>query len=231
LEVLGLAWFLSLIKKNKPYLAGASLVLTTIKPHLVILTLPILLLDLLRKNEWKVLAGFALTFLICVLILFAFYPPWIQSFAGVVISGMSNIRETPTVNGLLVLLGEHGAGKLIWPVALLVGIGLWFLRGQTWDRRRFIDLSLAAGLVVSPIGWSYDQIMLLFPILSLLAWVARGEVPAPISRVIITVLILANLLSYLLRVFTPSDVWFVWIPFIILGLYLVARRRLSPRPA
>ena len=230
LEVLGLAWFLSLGRKNKPYLAGASLMLTTIKPHLVILTLPILLLDLLRKREWKVLAGFAVTFLFCSLILFAFYPPWMESFASVVTSGMSNVRETPTINGLLVLLDENTFGKLIWPVALLMGIGWWFLRGQTWDRRVFIDLSLTVGLIVSPIGWSYDQIMLLFPILSLLAWVVRDELPTPISRVIVTVLIFANLLSYFLRISTPSDVWFVWIPFVVLGLYMVARRQLSPRP-
>jgi putative effector of murein hydrolase len=98
LEVLGLAWFLSLSKSNKQYLAGASLVLTTIKPHLVILTLPILLLDLLRKKEWKTLAGFAIALAFCFIILFAFYPPWIQSFLGVVTSGMSTVRETPTVN-------------------------------------------------------------------------------------------------------------------------------------
>ena len=52
LEELGLALFLSLSKSNRHYLAGASLVLTTIKPHLVIITLPILFLDLLRKKEW-----------------------------------------------------------------------------------------------------------------------------------------------------------------------------------
>jgi hypothetical protein len=223
--VLGLALFLSLSKSNRPYLAGASLVLTTIKPHLVILTLPILLLDLLRKKEWKILAGFAVVLLLCFLLLFAYYPPWIQSSLVVVTSGMSNVRETPTLNGLLVLLGEKVIGKGIWLLALLVGIVWWLIKGGHWDRRRFIDLSLTAGLIVSPIGWSYDQIMLLFPILSLLAWVARGELPGIISRLIVTVLIFANLLAYILRASTPSDVWFFWIPFVVLGLYLAALKQ------
>lgn len=227
LEVLGLALFLSLSRWNKPYFAGASLVLTTIKPHLVILTLPILLLDLLRKKEWKVLAGFIAVLLLCAAILFIFYPAWVQSSMVVVTSGMSNVRETPTVNGLLVLLGENLAGKAIWLVALLAEVVWWYLRGNQWERRRFIDISLAVGLIVSPIGWSYDQIMLLFPILTLLSWVVRGALPRAMSGIVIGVLLFADLLTYLLRASTPSDVWFVWVPVVILGLYLSALRQLK----
>lgn len=227
LEVLGLALFLSLSRWNKPYFAGASLVLTTIKPHLVILTLPILLLDLLRKKEWKVLAGFIAVLLLCAAILFIFYPAWVQSSMVVVTSGMSNVRETPTVNGLLVLLGENLAGKAIWLVALLAEVVWWYLRGNQWERRRFIDISLAVGLIVSPIGWSYDQLMLLFPILTLLSWVVRGALPRAMSGIVIGVLLFADLLTYLLRASTPSDVWFVWVPVVILGLYLSALRQIK----
>lgn len=227
LEVLGLALFLSLNKRSKPYLAGASLVLTTIKPHLVILTLPILLLDLLRKKEWKALTGFVAALAFCFLILFAFYPPWIQSFWTVVTSGMSTFRETPNVNGLLVLLGEYNLGKLLWLIALIIGIVWWWKHGQTWDRRTFIDISVAAGLIVSPIGWSYDQIMLLFPILSLLSWIAGNKLPNRIVKSILVVLVAANLVSYYQRTYAPSDVWFFWIPFLVLGLYLFTQRKLQ----
>ncbi len=227
MEVLGLALFLSLFRADRPYLAGASLVLTTIKPHLVILTLPILLLDLLRKKEWKVLAGFLAAMLLCMLVLFAIYPAWVQSFAGVVTSGMGNVRETPTLTGLLVILGQYTIGKGIWIIALLAGISWWLKSGKNWDRRRFIDISLAAGLIVAPVGWSYDQIMLLLPILSLLAWVVRGAMPATVSKIIVALLILGNLLAYLQHIPVPSDVWFFWIPFFVLGLYMAAWNRVG----
>lgn len=232
MEVLGLALFLSL-NRTKPYLAGAGLVLTTIKPHLVILTLPILLLDLLRKREWKTLTGSLAALGFCIIVLSAFYPPWMQSFWTVVTSGMSTVRETPTINGLLVLLGENTLGKTLWLVVLLSGIYWWLKCGQDWDRRTFIDLSVTIGLIVSPIGWSYDQIMLIFPILSLLAWVAKGELPKQTARAIVAVLIAVNLLAYLLRTFTPSDVWFFWVPLVVLGLYLYAnhkRQRIAVAP-
>ena len=229
LEVLGLALFLSLSRADRPYLAGASLVLTTIKPHLVILTLPILLLDLLRKKEWKALAGFFAAMLFCMLILFAFYPPWIQSFTGVVSSGMGNVRETPTLTGLLVILGQYTIGKGVWLIALLAGIAWWLKSGKNWDRRKFIDISLAVGLIVAPVGWSYDQIMLLFPILSLLAWVVQGAIPSTVSKIVVALLILGNLLAYIQHIPVPSDVWFFWIPFLVLGLYLVAWNQMESK--
>lgn len=226
LEVLGLVLFLSLSKANKPYLAGASLVLTTIKPHLVIITLPILFLDLLRKREWKTLTGFFIALGFCFIILFAFYPPWIQSFWAVVTSGMNTVRETPTINGLLVLLNEFTIGKLLWVITLISGGIWWWLRGQNWDRRTFIDISVAVGLIVSPIGWSYDQVMLVFPILTLLAWSVSGQLPKQTSRIVVATLIIGNITAYYLRTFTPSDVWFFWVPMVILGLYLIAQRQI-----
>lgn len=227
LEVLGLALFFTLNKSNRHYLAGASLVLTTIKPHLVIITLPILFLDLLRKKKWKTLTGFFIALGLCFIVLFAFYPPWTQSFWAVVTSGMNTVRETPSINGLLVLIEEYKIGKLIWIITLIAGIIWWWLRGQNWDTRTFIDVSVAVGLIVSPIGWSYDQVVLIFPILSLLTWAANGQLSKQMSKVIITILIIGNLFAYILRTFTPSDVWFFWVPMVILGLYLVAQKQSS----
>ena len=140
---------------------------------------------------------------------------------------MNTVRETPTINGIFVILGENSIGKLIWLVALPAGIAWWWLRGQNWNRRTFIDVSVAVGLIVSPIGWSYDQVMLIFPILSLLAWMVSGQLPKQTSRLVISVLIIGNIAAYYLRTFTPSDVWFFWIPMVVLGLYLTAQRQIQ----
>jgi hypothetical protein len=200
-------------------------VLTTIKPHLVIITLPILFLDLLRKKEWKAVIGFFIALGFCFIVLFAFYPPWIQSFLTVVTSGMNTVRETPNVNGLLVLIDEYTIGKLLWLVTLIAGTIWWWIRGQNWDTRTFIDISVTVGLIVSPIGWSYDQVMLIFPILGLLSWVVNGQLSKKTSKVVVAILIIGNLTAYILRTFTPSDVWFFWVPFVVLGLYIFGQRQ------
>ena len=150
-----------------------------------------------------------------------------QSFWTVISSGMSTVRETPTINGLLVLVNEFTIGKLIWLITLVAGIVWWCLRGQNWNRRTFIDISVTLGLIVSPIGWSYDQVMLIFPVLTLLAWTVNNKLPKQTARAVIAVLIIGNIAAYYLRTFTPSDVWFFWVPMIVLGLYLGSIKQLN----
>jgi hypothetical protein len=204
-----------------------SLVLTTVKPHLVIFTLPILILDLIRKRDWKALAGFFAGLAFCFVVLFVLYPPWMESIWNVISSGMNTVRQTPTLSGLLVLTYENRVGKWIWFVSLAAAILWWWFHGKNWDRRTFIDISLTAGLILSPIGWSYDQIMLVFPILSILAWIAQGKLPKRLSQIMIMVLVIANLLTYYQRTFSPSDVWFFWIPILVLGLYILGMKKLQ----
>jgi len=58
LVVLGLALFTYFSELRRDYAAGASLALTTIKPHLVLLTLPLLIIDIVRRRQWRVFIGF-----------------------------------------------------------------------------------------------------------------------------------------------------------------------------
>lgn len=103
----GLTIYLSLEKSKHQYLHGVGLALTTIKPHLVILTLPLIILDSFYHKQWKILIGFISTFLFSAIVLFAFYPPWISSFWNLISSRMSTLRETPTISGLVV----HATGQ------------------------------------------------------------------------------------------------------------------------
>lgn len=224
-EVLGLALFLYFIGSKRYYAAGISLVLTTIKPHLVILTLPLLLLDIVRHKQWRVFAGFASALIGCLLILFAFYSAWPLSFWKVVTSGMDTVRATPSLNGLLVVAGEHVWGKWVWLAVLSLAILIWWKRGRNWDQRTLVDVSILVGLIVSPIGWSYDQVMLLLPLLSVFEWMVNGSLTKQDAIVITVALILADALSFYERVLQLGEVWYFWIPLAVTGLYGFAWRR------
>jgi hypothetical protein len=163
LVVLGLALFFFFNKEKHELAAGASLVLTTIKPHLVILSLPLLILDIAWRKQWRVLAGFTGTLIVSVLLLSILYPLWPISFWQIVTSGMSDFRETPTIPGLFVHAG-YAYGKLLWIIGLLFAIIVWWKRKEVLDQRILIDVSIPIGLLISPIGWSYDQIMLIIPL-------------------------------------------------------------------
>ncbi len=225
LEMLGLALFLALSELKYDFRAGLSLGLTTVKPHLVIITLPILLLDLIRKKQWSVLAGFFSSLLFCVLVLTILYPAWPVSFWNLVTSGMETVRATPTINGLLVASGEYILGKWLWLFTLALCIMVWWNRKKEWDRRTLIDITILVGMIVSPIGWSYDQVMLLFPILRICKWMASGGLIKKDMIIILGGLISINAIAFYLYYLEAAEVWFFWIPMSTALLYFYAWQR------
>lgn len=225
LELLGLALFLFLSKLRHDFAAGAGLALTTVKPHLVVLTLPLLLLDILRRRQWRVLAGFVGTLAGSALVLFVLYPSWPTSFWHVVNSGMHTLRETPTVPGLFVLVGEHGWGEWVLAVGLVVALVVWWKYGKEFRRRMLIDVSILAGMVVSPIGWSYDQVMLLFPILHVLEWAANGSLTRKDAVAVVLSLMIINAVTFYQRTLGLSEVWFFWVPMVVAVVYVSSSHR------
>ena len=222
LEVLGLALFLVLMGAKRDFSAGASLIFTTIKPHLVIITLPLLLLDMLRKKQWRALAGFAAAGLVCVLVLFVFYPSWAVSFWQLATSGLNSFRNTPSFSGLLVVSGQYTLRNWLWVLCLMLAVFIWWRKGKVWRLETLIDISLLVGLLVTPVGWSYDQVMLLFPVIHLLKWSLDGTLGKRPAILVVAGLISANIFSLIGRLFSPSEVWFFWVPMVVAMLYAFA---------
>jgi hypothetical protein len=232
LEVLGLALFLFFLVRKQDYWAGACLVLTTIKPHLVILTLPLLLLNMIRQRQWRALAGFGITTAICGVVLFVFHPSWPVSFWQLVTSGMSSLRETPSFSGLLIVAGQYTLRKWLWVIFLMLAVLIWWRKGKDWRLETLIDVSLLVGLMVAPIGWSYDQVILLLPLIHLMKWTVDGSLNKRQSILVVVVLIVANIFSFIGRLISPSEVWFFWIPLVVALVYAFAwqSRRKSGGP-
>jgi len=223
LVMLGMALFLFFIDSRREIEAGVSLALTTIKPHLVILSLPLLLLDIVKRRKWRVLLAFTGALLACALILFTLYPDWPSSFWRLVFSGMGTFRETPTLTGVLVHAGDSFWARWIWIVVWLSAMLALWIRSKEWDRRTFVDISILLGLVISPIGWSYDQVMLLFPLLSIIRWVADGVLTKRQSIYIILILAIVDAITYYQRVLVVSEVWYFWVPLVVLVVYIYTR--------
>ena len=220
--MLGLALFIFFNASKRDFTAGMSLVLTTIKPHLVILTLPLLLLNIIWQKQWRVLAGFVSTLIGCAFILYALYPQWAVSFWLVITTGMSSFREAPTIAGLLVHVNAYLYGKWLWIAGLFLATIIWWKLKKDLNQRIFIDVSILAGMVIAPVGWSYDQIMLLIPLLHVLEWIISGSVSKKSTIVITLILIVSNLMSFYERVLSLSEVWFFWIPLMVIAVYVFA---------
>jgi hypothetical protein len=225
LVVLGLTLFLFFTESKRDFVAGMSLALTTIKPHLVILTLPLLILDIVWRKQWRVLAGFISTLIGCALALYILYPLWPVSFWQVVTSGLGSFREAPTIPGLLVHAGDRTYGKWLWGAGLFLATIIWWKRKKELKQRTLIDASIIAGMILSPIGWSYDQIVLLIPLSHVLEWMIGSSLVRKDTIAITLILIIINLVSFYERTLSLSEVWFFWIPLVIMAVYVFAWKR------
>lgn len=209
LVLFGLVTSMYLIKKGLWFWAGMVLILTTIKPHLVILSLIYLLVYMAQQRNMKGWGGLLVAGLICITILFLYRPQWINDFIS--LSKNAPVSwATPTIGGLLSSAGITESARYLIFIFLPLPIFL------AWQNTRFsMEFSVALlTLVTVPVtffGWNYDQSMLLIPIILVFSWLARSK--ASVQKAFALLLIILSLaINIYLRVLSTNDVFFVWIP-------------------
>lgn len=97
----GLAAFLFLESRRQPFLAGTSLTLTLVKPHLVYVTIPILLLNALYQRNWRLLGGLFFGMISLTGVMFALRPEFLSDYLNGVSDGRLLLWQTPTLGGAL----------------------------------------------------------------------------------------------------------------------------------
>lgn len=206
---LGLVASLALVKKEKWFWAGAVLVLTTIKPHLVVLPLIYLLIYMGRKRHYEGWVGLTLAGAACAVVLFVFRPNWINDLIGLM--AIAPIHwATPTIGGLLSYWQVSDYGRYL----ILLFLPLPFLLIK-YEAKIKIEAAIALlTLLTIPVtffGWSYDQTMLLIPIAQVFYWVGASK-----NRIfkfcIASISMVALVLNFYQRLVNRNDALYVWIP-------------------
>lgn len=161
--LLGFALFL-LFHRRRPFLAGASLLLMAIKPHLFLVFWAVLLADCIYRRRFRILAGGAAAlaaasaFSMCIDI-----HVWRQYLAAVRTSALSH-QFFPTVSSLLrLLINPRAAWLLLVPSALAVFWALWYYKRKrlVWNWTTHGMLLILVTVLTSPYGWFTDEIVLL----------------------------------------------------------------------
>jgi hypothetical protein len=105
LVLVGCTSFLTLALARRDLLAGAALVLVTVKPHLAYLLLPSVLLIGLLRRRWRIIIGFSACLTILVLLASWLYPYWGEAYLSLFDVPASPLGATayitPTVRGFL----------------------------------------------------------------------------------------------------------------------------------
>lgn len=157
--LLGLVCIAVLLLHRRPALAGvAGAAAILVKPQLFLIALPALARDAPRRSA---LAGLALVAAAIVLSL-ALAPGWPQEYLRHVLQARlpDRPRATTLPTALFDLIGPPG----LWlAAAALVALALASLAFRRGDAR--LAVALAVSLAFAPYAWSYDQLVLLVPLI------------------------------------------------------------------
>jgi hypothetical protein len=229
------AWAATLyfLSRKQDARAGAIFVLTTVKPTLVFLVAPFLLLWGIARRRWNFVAGFGATWLVLMIGSFILLPTWLGDWLKRVLlySGYTH-NQCPVWTiaqlGLLITAIYVGAlsGLLLWS---------WRRAWQTDDAREWfwtLGLTLIVSNLISPRAATTDYVLMLAPTLGLFA--ALDRTPRWGRGALIVLLIVSLFGLWGLHLATVQGNWeqaAMFLPWpLALGLaWLVGRRWLFER--
>ena len=165
--------------------AGVLLGLTLLKPQLFLLLIPALVVVMLLRRRWSLLASFAITSAALFVTSWLLVPNWVAEWQGYVAqSAMVRLRISPTIWGLSHSVAMAFGRTDLWPglgvgvLAALLGVLAYVLyvhRQVLVHAGRLepvLSLVLIASLLIAPYMLSYDFVLLLLPISTGL-WIAH----------------------------------------------------------
>jgi hypothetical protein len=177
------------LHRSRPFLAGMSLWLCVLKPHLFLPFGAVLLAWIAISKSYKILAGIAVALAgSCVLAYFLDPAGWVEYTRMMHRVGL----EKEYVPCLIVVLRLWLSPKSIWLQYLAPALGCAWALGYFWPRRHAWDWNRYGGLLVlvsllaAPYSWVYDG-GLAIPALLEGAWGTR-------SRTLLVILAFASLL-------------------------------------
>lgn len=228
LVLLGLLGFTAGIKKGAWLLAGVSLTLVSIKPHLTYLVWLALLLWALKKQSWMMVAGFAIAAMFAVTIPLIFNPRIYSHYKDLLQTG-EVVRPldwaTPSLGTALAELFAISDAWIRWLPSLIGSV--WFLwywsrRAETWDWLSELPLLIVVSAASASFVWTFDHVVLLPAVIQGAVWTSRSHMRA--GRAIIAGIHLAlGMILLVSKTFVLNDFWYFWAGPAYLLLFFYAR--------
>ena len=220
LILLGVSLFLWAQERRWDGLAGASGLLIALKPHVVFLFWPALLIWSLRNRRWRLLLVFAASVLVASAVAMFFDPLIFTDYRELWRETAIVWSETPTLAGVLcrMLPGQNWSAWL--PVAIAV---IWFvLRGmrvhKNWSWREEMPWLLLISVAASPYAWFFDQVVLLTALLPVAAILVNRSLRNLLWPAMTYLAI--NAAAFALILDQRRTFWYVWVAPAWLLLYL-----------
>ena len=169
LLLLGITLFL-LLWKERPFLAGAALLLCALKPHFFVLFgIALLLWCVTKKRGFGILAGFGVALIGSCVLAYAMDPNAWGQYAEMMRTGGALNEVVPRLSAELRLMIDPRAVWIQFAPEAAAGVWtLWYFwtRRQSWDWMDHGLILLLVGAMCTPFGFLTDETMLLPAILA-----------------------------------------------------------------
>ncbi len=226
LVLAGLTWFLYSERKQHDWAMGASLVVLSIKPHLLYLFWIIFPLWLFDKRPWRLIQAAALLGFSAVLLPVLFdtriYSEYLDLYG---VTGISKPMDWPAPtlrNVVRILFAADQTWLQFAPTAIAVAwvIYYWQHHKHQWHWHEQLPLLSLVSVTSSLFVWTYDQAVLLPAIVEAAVWMTRSPEPWHkywASRVYLAI----NTCHFLLRFWLAEELWYFWLAPALLINYLL----------
>jgi hypothetical protein len=230
--LLGVAGFLYFASRNRDFLAGVFLTLTTVKPHVVYLVLIAVFCWVVLERRWKVIAGGAAALVPTLAILTIIWPDWLAGYR-IATAQPPLYWQTASMGGILrrLIFNEEPFGQFL-PAILgsMSIIAYWLLRRPPFDWKVILGPLLLISVPTAAYGWAYDQVLLMVPYLTIVLWLLDKDSFTPIQRA----LALAGLIAIAGGMVTENlygipEVFFFWPPLVLAAIYLYLWHTRQPK--
>ncbi len=168
--LLGLSLFLR-FHRQRPFLAGAALLLMALKPHLFLVFWVALAADCVYRKRFAIMAGFASSLAIVSGLVMLVVPRIWQDYLDVLRASTLDKNAYPTLPSLIrATIDVNRVWIALVPSCIAVVWSAWYYwrRRTVWDWRREGMPVLLATVLTSPYSWISDQVVLLAPVASAL---------------------------------------------------------------
>lgn len=220
--LLGFALFLR-FNRSHPFLAGASLLLMAIKPHLFFVFWALVLADCIYRQSFLILAGGASGLAVGTGFAMCFDRHIWPHYLAMLRNSELNTDSFPTISTLFRSLIDVRVFWLLFiPSALAILWGLWYYasRRQTWDWRVHGMLVMLVSILFSPYSWLTDEAVLLPSILFALTFEGKRKYSAWILLAINSAVLFIALVTQ--ASLTSHN--YMWTPIAWLAWFLYATR-------
>jgi hypothetical protein len=184
--LLGVSGFLYFRTRERPYLAGAFVALTALKPHVLAVFGVVLVLDAVTRSGRKTLTAGVAVIAAGAVAAAVLHPHIFEQFLAALRKPRTpeaiplSEWQVPLLSYHVRLAVDAGAFWVQFIPCLLgcaVAVPYYWLRRRTWDWRAELPRLVLASVVLAPYGgWMFDLTVLLVPVIAGGARVTKSEV-------------------------------------------------------